>query len=79
MSGEHDTCLPVAAWFLYSEAEEPLGQMYQKNRGGDAIPAAGDRLEHEGRLFEVVRYTELRASCAMRRFRVVVRPIIRTS
>ena len=51
MSSEHDTCLPVAVWFLYSDEEEPLGQMYQ--RGGDAIPVAGDRLGHKGRMFEV--------------------------
>ena len=71
MSSEHDTCLPVAVWFLYSDADEPLGQIYRGEE--DAVPAAGDRIEHEGRMFEVVRYTELRASCAMRRFRVVVR------
>ena len=71
MSEEQRTCLPVAVWFIYSEEEKPVGQMYR--RDGDAVPTAGDRIEHEGSMFEVVRSTELRASCAMRRFRVVVR------
>jgi hypothetical protein len=71
MSDEQGTCLPVAVWFLHSETEEPLGQTYR--RGEDAVPAAGVRIEHAGQRFEVVRYAELRASCAMRRFKVVVR------
>ena len=65
------TCLPVAVWFLYSETEEPLGQTYRK--GEDAVPAAGDRVEHGDRRFEVVSHAELRTSCAMRRFKVIVR------
>lgn len=71
MSGEQRTCLPVAVWFLYSETEEPLGQTYR--RGEDAVPAAGVPLEHAGHRFEVVSHAELRASCAMRRFKVIVR------
>ncbi len=71
MSDEQRTCLPVAVWYLYSETEEPLGQTY---RGGeDAVPAPGDPIEHAEKRFEVVSYTELRASCATRRFSVVVR------
>ena len=71
MSDEQRTCLPVAVWFLYSETEEPLGQTYR--RGEDAVPAAGVHLEHAGQRLEVVRHAELRASCAMRRFKVTVR------
>ena len=71
MSDEQRTCLPVAVWFLHSETNEPLGQTYRK--GKDAVPLAGALVEHAGRQFEVIGHTELRASCAMRRFRVVVR------
>ncbi len=64
------TCLPLATWFLVSESGEPLGQ----TRGPE--PLVGDRLAGPGELtgWVVVSVTELRATCAMRRFRVAVRP-----
>ena len=56
-----------AVWFLHSTSGEPLGQL---SRGGaETVPEAGLRLAQG----EVVSWTELRSSCAMRRFRVVVR------
>ena len=73
MTSQPDNCLPAAAWFLYTEAGEPLGRVY---RGGDEmLPNPGDRLEDIERWgeAEVVAYEELRPTCAMRRFKVVVR------
>ena len=68
-----ETCLPTTQWFLYSEAEEEaLGRIYQKG-----LPEIGGRIE-EGRGFQaadIVSFDELRATCAMRRFKVVLRLI----
>jgi hypothetical protein len=72
LSNESETCLPTTTWFLYSEVEnEPLGR-YRKG-----IPEVGGQIE-EGQGFksaEVVSFEELRATCAMRRFKVVLRLI----
>ena len=70
MSDRPETCVPTTAWYLFSEEDEPLGQTC---RAG--VPEAGAQIEG-GQGFEiaqVVSFTELRATCAMRRFRVVVR------
>ncbi len=70
MSDGPETCLPTTAWYLFSEEDEPLGQIY---RAG--LPVVDAQIER-GQGFEtaqVVSFTELRATCAMRRFRVVVR------
>ncbi|MDE0721614.1 MAG: hypothetical protein OSB75_13845 [Dehalococcoidia bacterium] len=73
MSDATETCLPTTQWFLYSETEEePLGRIYQKG-----LPEVGGRIE-EGQGFqaaEIVNFDELRATCAMRRFKVVLRLI----
>jgi hypothetical protein len=73
LSNESETCLPTTTWFLYSEVEdEPLGRIYRKG-----IPEVGGQIE-EGQGFqsaEVVSFEELRATCAMRRFKVVLRLI----
>ncbi len=65
----------AAAWFLVSESDEPLGHL---NRARDeAIPSVGAVLNDvaaRGRA-QVVQFTELRQSCAVRRFRVTVRII----
>ena len=64
------TCLPTTTWFLYSEDDVPLGRIY---RSSD--PQVEAQIE-DGPGFasaEVVSVTELRATCAMRRFKVVVR------
>jgi len=69
-----ETCLPTTTWFLYSEGdEEPLGSIYRKS-----LPEVGVGIEEDAargiKAAEVVSFTELRATCAMRRFKVVVRP-----
>jgi hypothetical protein len=64
------TCLPTTTWFLYSEDDVPLGRIYRSND-----PQVEAQIE-DGPGFasaEVVSFTELRATCAMRRFKVVVR------
>ena len=73
MAEQHETCLPTAAWFLNSEDGDPLGTVYRS--GDSANPNVGDRitLRDSGKEAEVVSFTELRATCAIRRFRVVVR------
>ena len=70
MSDRPETCLPTTTWYLFSEEDEPLGQI---RRAG--VPEVDARVEG-GQRFEVaqvVSFAELRATCAMRRFRVVVR------
>ncbi len=67
-----ETCLPTTTWFLYSEEDVPLGSVYRKS-----VPEVGDDIE-EREDFEaatVLSFTELRATCAMRRFKVVVQPV----
>ena len=73
MTEQNETCLPVAVWFLYSEQDEPLGQVYRAKE--DAVPTMGVKIDNRpnGESVEVVEFSELRATCAMRRFRVVVR------
>ncbi len=64
-----------AAWFLVSEDGGPLGQIYCPD--GRIEPSVGETLEN-GRTWkraEVLSFEELRASCGMRRFRIVVRII----
>lgn len=64
------TCLPTTTWFLYSEDDVPLGRIYRSND-----PQVEAQIE-DGPGFasaEVVSFTELRATCAIRRFKVVVR------
>lgn len=70
---DRSTCLPVTLWFLYSEGGEPLGQVYRSGEG--AVPSVGARLDDGARWKNaaVVEFSELRATCSMRRFRVVVR------
>ena len=64
------TCLPTTTWFLYAEDDVPLGRVY---RSGE--PQIAARIEN-GPGFasaQVVSFTELRATCAMRRFKVIVK------
>ena len=66
-------------WFhvrdVYAEDGEPLGQVYRSGEG--AVPSVGARLDDDARWksAEVVEFSELRATCSMRRFRVVLRVI----
>ena len=73
MSEQRGTCLPVAIWYLRSESDEPLGQMYRCE--SESLPVAGARIQGQGTWSEaeVVEFTELRPTCAMRRFQVVIR------
>ena len=63
-----ETCLPTTMWYLYSE-DVPLGSIYRS-----AHPEIGATIEDgpEFKTARVVSFTELRATCANRRFRVVV-------
>ena len=73
MAEQHETCLPTAAWFLNSEDGDPLGTVYRS--GHSAHPNVGDRitLRDSGKEAEVVSFTELRETGAIRRFRGVGR------
>ena len=72
MADSVDTCLPTTTWFLYSEEDAPMGSIYRKN-----LPEVGAQVEEREGFADaqVVSFTELRATCAMRRFKVVVRPL----
>ena len=63
----------VAVWFLHSEEGEPLGPVFRTQ--AEAIPAAGTLVANGAswKSAEVIEFAELRATCAVRRFRVVVR------
>jgi hypothetical protein len=67
------TTLPSAVWFVFSETGEPLGQVYRNE--GEHIPAVGAQLAEgpKWKRAEVMDFAELRATCAIRRFRVVIR------
>ena len=54
------------------DAEKPLGSIYRSS-----LPEVGAQIEERpgSAAVQVVSFTELRATCAMRRFRVVVRPL----
>ena len=64
------TCLPTTTWFLYSEDDVPLGRVY---RSSDPQTEAQIEDSPGFASAEVVSFTELRATCSMRRFKVVVR------
>jgi len=75
LTDSSETCLPTTTWFLYSEAEEePLGSIHRK-----ALPEVGAAIDEDSargiKAGQIVSFSELRATCAMRRFRVVVRPL----
>ena len=69
----HPGTRPAAVWFLYSEDARPLGQVYRDR--DDAVPTFGARLIDGERwsVAEVVSFEESATTCAMRRFRVVIR------
>ena len=73
MTSQPDNCLPVATWFLYTEADEPLGRVYRSDN--EKLPSEGVVLEDAERWgkAQVIAFEELRPTCAMRRFKVVVR------
>ena len=70
MSDSPETCLATTRWYLYSEDDEPLGSIYRSAHPEvDAVIEDGPGFKTA----QVSSFTELRATCAMRRFRVVVR------
>ena len=75
MAEPRRTARPAAVWFLYSEADEPLGQLYRDS--GGAVPAAGTPLSDGAKWerAEVVSFLELRSTCEIRRFRVIIRVV----
>ncbi len=66
------TCLPTTAWFLVNEAGGPAGQIRRPD-----LPEAGANFAVEGKFddAQIVEFTELRPSCSMRRFRVIIKII----
>ena len=72
-AGKEQTAAVAAVWFVYSEEGKPLGRVYVGEDAG--APVAGARLaDGEGwRDAEIASVRELAPTCAMRRWRVVVR------
>jgi hypothetical protein len=66
----------TASWFLFSEENKPLGQI---NRRGDddPTPSLGQDLGGGASwsVATVLEFEEVRATCGIRRFRVVVRVV----
>ena len=60
-------------WFLSFEENEPLGQVYR--RAEEVGPIVGAKLTDgpRWRSVEIIGFEELRSTCEMRRFKVVVR------
>ncbi|MDP6453323.1 MAG: hypothetical protein QF898_08455 [SAR202 cluster bacterium] len=70
MSNQEGTCLPTTTWYLFDEEDQPLGQIYRPGFPDDGLEFEGGQRFESG---EVVSFSELRATCSMRRFRVIVR------
>ena len=66
------TCIPTFAWFLVGQDGRPMGQINRPR-----LPEAEASFCAEGRFeeAEIVEVVELRPSCSMRRFRVIIRVI----
>ena len=64
----------TATWFLYSEENKPLGQV-SRREGDDPVPSVGQELQGGADLSArtVLEFSEVRATCGVRRFRLVVR------
>ena len=54
------TCLPLAVWFLYSERDQPLSQVYRREE--DAVPSVGARIDNgtNGKSLDAIEFGELR-------------------
>ncbi len=54
--------MPLAVWFLYSERDQPLGQVYRREE--DAVPSVGARIDNgpNGKRFEAIEFGEMRAT-----------------
>ena len=66
----------TASWFLFSEENKPLGQINQRE-GDDPTPSVGQDLGDGANwsAATVLEFEEVRATCGIRRFRVVVRVV----
>ena len=75
MTGYESKLAHGAIWFLFSEENEPLGQVYRPTE--NAAPTVGTRITNGSgwSVAQVVEFRELASACAMRRFRVVVRVV----
>ncbi len=64
-----------AAWFLYSEFSETMGQLYRS--GESATPKVGERITGgmKWEEAEVIAFRELTSTCAVRRYQVIIRII----
>ena len=64
----------TAAWFLFSEENKPLGQI-SRREGDDPVPSVGQELRRgtSWNAATVLEFEEVRATCGVRRFRLVVR------
>ena len=65
----------TATWFLKSEENEPLGQVYRA--ADETVPTTGARITNGAAWgsAEIVRFRELGPTCAMRRFEVIIRVV----
>ena len=63
----------TASWFLFSEGNKPLGQI-NRREGDEPAPSAGEGLGAGASwsAATVLEFEEVRATCGIRRFRVVV-------
>ena len=66
------TCLPTFTWFLVDEDGRPVGQIRRPE-----LPEPGMNFGSEGKFEEagIVEVVELRPSCSMRRFRVIIKVV----
>ena len=69
MSDDPDTCLPTTTRYLFSEENELLSPTYRRGDPEVGVQIDGSRRFETAR---VLSFSELRATCAMRRFRMVV-------
>ena len=63
----------AATWYLKSERNEPLGQVYRS--GDEAVPEPGALVTDSASpsRAKIVKFRELGPTCAMRRFEVILR------
>ena len=66
----------TASWFLFSEEKKPLGQI-NRREGDEPSPSVGQGLGAGASwsAATVLGFEEVRATCGIRRFRVVVRVV----
>ena len=67
----------TATWFLFSEESKPLGQISRRD-GDDPVPSVGQEVRGGANwsAATVMEFEEVRATCGVRRFRLVVRVVV---